>query len=156
MGTQAKTMELNAAPAPGPRGRVLRQLVAAAMLVLLAACGGGGEAAPPEPPRPWLVLGSSTAAGVGATPGNSWAAQLDAALRTARQAGVTNRAKSGATTYNALPAASARPAGRPATDATQDIALALDARPPVVAATATCDEMSPSKCCWSATRARPN
>ncbi len=133
MGTESDSSELNAAPPRRRRRSALRRLGAAATLVLLSACGGGsGEAAPPEPARPWLVLGSSTAAGVGATAGNSWASLLDAALRAANQPGITNRAKSGATTYQALPAAATRPAGRPATDPTQDIALALEARPPVV------------------------
>lgn len=126
-------MELNAATPGRRRPRVWWRLCATATLVMLSACGGSsGETAPPEPPRPWLVLGSSTAAGVGATAGNSWAARLDASLRAASQAGVSNRARSGATTYQALPADATRPAGRPATDPTQDIALALEARPPVV------------------------
>lgn len=101
----------------------------------LAACGGGGggtgsaDVPPARPPAPaWVVLGSSTAAGVGASPGRSWAAQLEARL-TPRGLRLDNRARSGANTYQALPAGAARPAGRPPTDPAQDIDRALDTGP---------------------------
>jgi acyl-CoA thioesterase I len=90
--------------------------------------GGGGDAAGAAR---WVVLGSSTAVGVGATQGQAWAARLDGMLRS-RGARVDNRARSGATTYSALPAASARPMGRPATDPVQDVAAVLDSRPSVL------------------------
>lgn len=97
----------------------------------LAACGGGGSAEPPgnEPdPTRWTVLGSSTAAGVGATAGQSWAARLADALRQ-RGLQLDNRARSGANTYQALPAAEPRASTRPATDPAQDVATALSTRP---------------------------
>jgi lysophospholipase L1-like esterase len=100
------------------------------LAVLVTACGGGGAestALPPAEAR-WVVLGSSTAAGVGATPGQSWVSRTAAALQT-RRVRLDNRARSGATTYQALPAATARPAGRPATDPAQDAAQALATRP---------------------------
>lgn len=111
------------------------RLVLLATLALLAgclpACGGPGAAEPPaEPPAQprWTVLGSSTAAGVGATAGQSWSARLAEALR-ARGVQLDNRARSGASTYQALPATEPREATRPATDPAQDAATALAARP---------------------------
>lgn len=93
----------------------------------MVACGGGiggGDQAVDADAAPWLVLGSSTAAGVGASPGRSWADLLaDAARR--EGAALVNRARPGALTYQALPASAARPIGRPATNPAQDIATAL-------------------------------
>jgi acyl-CoA thioesterase I len=100
-------------------------------LLLFSACGGGGAAEPPaEPPTQprWTVLGSSTAAGVGASAGQSWTARLAEALRL-RGVQLDNRARSGATTYQALPAAEPRAPTRPATDPAQDAATALATRP---------------------------
>jgi acyl-CoA thioesterase I len=57
---------------------------------------------------------------------------LDAALAGSSGDRVDNRARSGATTYAALPAAQDRPAGRPATQPTQDVALALETNPRVL------------------------
>lgn len=83
----------------------------------------------PEPgSQRWTVLGSSTAAGVGATAGQSWSARLAEALR-ARGVQLDNRARSGASTYQALPATEPRASTRPATDPAQDAATALAARP---------------------------
>ncbi len=98
--------------------------------VSLSACGGGSTQAD-EPTTSWVVLGSSTAAGVGASPGLSWAARLDSALRD-RGTALDNRARAGATTYNALPAGTVRAPGRPATDPLQDVAGALETRPRVL------------------------
>jgi acyl-CoA thioesterase I len=115
----------------GPRRRARRRLLTLAITCaagLLAACGGAngsvdGDATGTNAPR-WLVLGSSTAAGVGASAGVSWAARLDTALR-ARGARLDNRARSGAVTYSALPATAPRPAGRPASDPAQDVEASL-------------------------------
>lgn len=116
-----------------PRGRLLAVAAWALCVAALPACGGSGSdaPAPPAAPRAWIVLGSSTAAGVGASPGQSWASQLDVALRGSGDK-VENRARSGATTYEALPATTARPAGRPPTLPAQDVALALESKPRVL------------------------
>jgi acyl-CoA thioesterase-1 len=116
----------------GPRAALVRRdlLTLLAGAALMPACGGGdikvteGRGAAPA----WVVLGSSTAAGVGASPGRSWAAQLEARL-TPRGLQLDNRARGGATTYQALPAAAERPAGRPPTDPAQDVDRALESRP---------------------------
>lgn len=134
MGAFDKVAELTAAHRARSLGRVRRRLAGgAALALLLAACGGGGAepTAPPPAEARWVVLGSSTAAGVGATLGQSWVSRLAEALRP-RSLRIDNRARSGATTYQALPAGSARPAGRPATDPAQDAAQALATRPAVL------------------------
>jgi lysophospholipase L1-like esterase len=127
-----KDAELTAAPRQArPRATrrfALKALGAAVIAVPLLACGGGGSDGAPAPSPRWVVLGSSTAAGVGASPGQSWAARLDSTLRS-RGVGLDNRARSGATTYHALPAGTARAADRPATDPLQDVAAALETRP---------------------------
>jgi lysophospholipase L1-like esterase len=99
-----------------------------AVLLLAAGCGGGAD---PGPGDLWIVVGSSTAAGVGASPGRGWPQQLEARAAT-RDADVAVRARSGAVTYEALPVASPRPAGRPATDPSLDVDGALAARPAIV------------------------
>ena len=53
----------------------MRWLTIGILCGLGAACGGGGSADAETQPR-WVVLGSSTAAGVGASTGNGWAAKL--------------------------------------------------------------------------------
>jgi len=118
--------ELTALAWRGLRGGLL-----ACATLLATACGGGGGADAPQAGASWLVLGSSTAAGVGASAGMGWAARLDAALRD-RGARVDNRARSGASTYQALPADAPRPTTRPATDPAQDVAVALLTRPRVM------------------------
>ncbi len=113
----------------------------ACVAALLAACGGGGDGGTPggapgrdsqdaSGPR-WVVLGSSTALGVGASPGHSWAERLHAELE-ARGVQLDNRARSGAVTYEALPAATLRPAERPPSDPQQDIAAKLTTAAQVV------------------------
>jgi acyl-CoA thioesterase-1 len=121
--------ELTAGAARARLRAALLALSLALLPPLLSACGGGGgdKAAASR----WLVLGSSTAAGSGATPGRSWTARLDATLR-GRGAELDNRARVGATTYHALPAGQARAADRPATDPAQDVAVALDSQPRVL------------------------
>ncbi|UUX94132.1 SGNH/GDSL hydrolase family protein [Aquabacterium sp. J223] len=108
----------------------------ALVAVLLSACGGGGGEAPSSPPPAvapgtWVVLGSSTAAGANATAGNAWAARL-AADMAARGVTMTNLARGGITTYQALPAAASRPAGRPVSDVTLNVEAALARQPRLV------------------------
>lgn len=102
--------------------------------LLAAACGGGTVAegpasAPVVAPGTWVVLGSSSAAGVGASPGQGWVAKL-AAANAARGVTVHNLARSGALSYQALPSASTPPAERPAPDSgiNTDRALGLAPR----------------------------
>jgi lysophospholipase L1-like esterase len=75
----------------------------------------------------WVVMGSSTAAGAGATPGKSWVdlLQLDLAGQGAQFA---NIAKGGTVTYQGLSAADTPVPGRPLPDAESNIdqALSLD------------------------------
>jgi len=114
----------------------LRTLVLASMLVAaVAACGGGGggvvNAPPPAASTPplatpgtWVVLGSSTAAGTGATAGQGWVA-LMAGEQTARGVSVVNLAVGGALSWQALPNGSTAPPGRPAPDTARNVDAAL-------------------------------
>ena len=102
----------------------LRTLV---LLNLLTACGGGSATADAGTgtgtalgAKAWVVLGSSSAAGVGAGRNNGWVALLTSTAN-ALLSPMNNLARSGAVTFQALPAASARPADRPATVASMDI-----------------------------------
>lgn len=79
-------------------------------------------------PGTWVVLGSSSAEGVGATAGQGWVARL-ADARAAQQVQVLNLARGGSTTYAALPTASVPPAGRPAPDLARNLDHALAAGP---------------------------
>jgi lysophospholipase L1-like esterase len=111
-----------------------------ALVLMLAGCGGGGatdggaSVPPPTSPAPvvapgeWVVLGSSTAAGVGASPGQGWVALLAAEMAT-RQVSVHNLARSGALTYQALPTDTVPPPGRTAPDPAVGIDLALSQTP---------------------------
>ena len=106
---------------------------------LLAGCGGGGgSAAAPAPPTApvvvpgtWVVLGSSSAAGVGASSGQGWASQLQQAVQ-ARQVVLQNIARGGTLSYQALATGSTPPAGRPAPDAEVNITRALQFAPKLV------------------------
>ncbi len=114
---------MNAAEPVPRQGR--RLAAALAMAAALAGCGAGGDDATGAT---WVVLGSSTAAGVGAPAGQGWVALLaDAAA--AQGVAVRNLARSGALTYQALPADAPRPAGRPATVAEMGIEAALASSP---------------------------
>lgn len=115
------------------RTRFCSALLATALL----GCGGGGGAAPsPVPPGlpplvapgTWVVLGSSSAAGVGASPGQGWAAGLGAA-HAGRQVTLHNLARGGALSGQALPATAMPPAGRPGPDATLNVDRALSFGP---------------------------
>lgn len=111
------------------------------LALLLVACGGGGssEGTPPPPPSPlplvapgdWVVLGSSTAAGVGASAGRSWVARL-AAEHAGRAVGVHNLARSGLLTPQALPVSAPAGGSRPAPDPTLNIDRALSLNPKLV------------------------
>ena len=108
-----------------PSRRALLAVLTA--LVALTGCGGGGSASGST--DTWVVLGSSTAAGAGATsPGLAWAARLQAEA-SAAGAAIDNRARSGTVTWQAMPAGATRPAGRPATIASMDIDAVLATRP---------------------------
>lgn len=97
-----------------------------ALTAAVAACGGGSAGT--DASRTWIVLGSSTAAGVGAPAGQGWVALL-ADSAAAQGVTVRNLARSGALSYQALPADAPRPAGRPATVAEMDIETALASSP---------------------------
>lgn len=109
--------------------------------LLVAACGGGidGATAPvPSPQRPavvvpgtWVVMGSSSAYGAGATSGHSWATLLGSA-HAGDGANLVNLARRGALTYQAMPAAFAPPPGRPLPDAAVNVDAALTRTPRLV------------------------
>jgi lysophospholipase L1-like esterase len=112
------------------------------LLPLLAGCGGSDDArndwaeeaqptAPTVAPGRWVVMGSSTAAGVGASPGQGWAAQLGSAVA-ARQVTLHSLARAGALTYEALPAGSPPAAQRPAPDPSINTDRALGLAPRLV------------------------
>lgn len=110
---------------------LLWPLAAAICLCPLVACGGGGDAAgdaaakvPSVAPGAWVVIGSSTAAGAGATPGNSWAVRLLAAYAE-RPVQLINLAVGGSTTYAGLPTQSVSVPGRPAPDTAANVDAAL-------------------------------
>jgi lysophospholipase L1-like esterase len=109
---------------------------------LLVGCAGGSDNAHQIPPETgnslvplvsagtWVVMGSSTAAGGGATAGNRWTDLLQNSL-TSRGAIFANIAKGGTVTYHGLSIISAAVANRPAPDPAANIDQALS-RDPVV------------------------
>ena len=119
-------------------------VLAVVLLGTLGACGSGGAntAAPaanpvavvPMPsvmdvkPGAWVVMGSSTAAGAGASAGKGWVALLGAAYGT-RGAQIANIAKGGTVTYEGLSTSAGRVAGRPGPDPAINIDQALSRRP---------------------------
>jgi lysophospholipase L1-like esterase len=122
----------------------LTRLAAVALASLLAACGGGSSDAedgtrtatgtPPRSSLPlvapgtWVVMGSSTAAGVGARSGQGWAALLAADM--APQA-VTLRslARSGLVSSQALPVGTALDRALPPPDPAVNVERALSFAP---------------------------
>jgi acyl-CoA thioesterase I len=128
----------------------LATLATLATLLPLAGCGGGsggGGATPPAPPaaapappdpgRPaaplvapgrWVVMGSSTAAGVGASPGQGWVARVEAEL-TPLGVTATNLARSGLVSTQALPVGAPVPADQPAPDPRVNLDRALAESP---------------------------
>lgn len=81
-----------------------------------------------------VIIGSSTAAGVGASaPANSWAGRLGAvAAQRCPLTKITNLALGGYTTWHGMPAAAPRPSGRPASDPARNVEAALKLRPDLV------------------------
>jgi lysophospholipase L1-like esterase len=82
-------------------------------------------------PGTWVVLGSSSAAGVGASSDQGWTSQLQAAVQ-ARQVVLQNIARGGTLSYQALATGSTPPTGRPAPDAEVNITRALQFAPKLV------------------------
>jgi lysophospholipase L1-like esterase len=120
---------------PGQRcARVWPVLVLLWLLVGIGSCGGGSEDTAPAVPRvapgTWSVLGSSSAAGVGAPAGSGWVALVGAAQQAS---GVVthNYARSGLLTSQALPADTSLP-GRAPPDPTANIDRALTSSPKLV------------------------
>ncbi len=109
--------------------------------VLLVACGGGGGGAAPGPvppgalvaPGTWTVIGSSTAAGVGASAGHGWVDLLRSDYA-GRGVSVVNLAASGSVSYQGLPGGSPPPPGRPPPDPAHNIDAALSQGPKLVIA----------------------
>lgn len=117
---------------------------------VLAGCGGGGSAgataptvpaAPATPSKPgsavpsiqlgnWVVMGSSTAAGVGAPTGKGWVAMLQTEWASKKYV-VVNIAKGGATTYHGISSTATPVSNRPMPDNAANIDQAL-ARKPVL------------------------
>ena len=109
---------------------------------ILVACGGSGQSstiltAPVTAPeivikdvRPgnWIILGSSTASGTGATTGNSWADLLRADLKDSG-ASVTNLARGGTVSYAGLASGTISPSDRPVADSKINISQAISRDP---------------------------
>jgi lysophospholipase L1-like esterase len=121
----------------------MTRLLAVSLLGALGACGGGSDTTAPAPaapammtpppaaqlrPGPWVVMGSSTAAGSGASAGKGWVALMEAA-NGPRGAQVANIARGGTVSYEGLSTSAARVAGRPAPDPAINIDQALARRP---------------------------
>ena len=114
-----------------------RRLIAVALTCAVVACGGGGSGggsvAPGAAvlPGTWTVIGSSTAAGVGATANHGWVDLLRAEYA-ARGATVVDLANGGSVTFQGLPSATAPAPGRPAPDPAHNIDAALARNPTLV------------------------
>ena len=111
------------------------QWVRMAVWVLVAP--GCRQPAGVDPPRAErvVVLGSSTAAGIGVSGSRfAWVNRYAAYLQTQRKGRteVINLAVPGYTTYHVLPAAAARAAGRPASDTAHNISKALAYKPTAI------------------------
>jgi lysophospholipase L1-like esterase len=116
--------------------RMLRSTIATWALVIgliaLAGCGGGSSSDSPSIQREyWVVMGSSTAAGQGATTGQGWSDRLGRAYA---PSGIVliNIAQAGTVTYHGLPTGTQMPAGRPAPMTGANIDRALSYSPKVV------------------------
>ena len=85
-------------------------------------------------PHSVVVIGSSTAAGTGASsPATSWVGRITAAAaERCPQTKITNLGVGGYTTWQGMPAAASRPAGRPASDAMHNVEAALALHPDLV------------------------
>lgn len=119
----------------------VRAALGAALLgLLIGGCGGGSasdhaeQRAPVAPlvtPGTWVIMGSSSATGVGATAGQSWAERLATAMAS-HQVVLQNLARSGTLTPQALPTSAPAPAPRPAPDPTLNIDRAASFSPRLV------------------------
>ena len=109
------------------------------LTILLQGCGGGGSeasptgalAAPLAPkvvPGRWVVMGSSSAYGAGASAGQGWAAQLQSNWQAAAVE-MRNLAKPGSVTYQGLAVDAVAVPGRPLPDAEHNIDAALALKP---------------------------
>jgi lysophospholipase L1-like esterase len=129
----------------GSRMTPMRHLKGVVLVVLagvLSACGGGTDAASRSVPAPapvatgpaqvasgtWVVMGSSTAAGAGASQGKGWASLLEAAY-SAHGVRIANIANGGTVTYEGLGTNTTPVAGRPAPDPALNIDQALSRKP---------------------------
>ncbi len=135
---RAGTPELRCGRSHGRTGVACAGL---ALALMLPGCGGGANAdatapggpppvldAPVVAPGTWVVMGSSTAAGAGASPGQDWATLLATGM-SPRQVTLHKLARSGALTYQALPVSSLPPPGRPAPDPALSVDRALEHTP---------------------------
>lgn len=105
----------------------------------LSACGGGGSGSTPSVASPdvqaavlksgaWVVMGSSTAAGAGASQGKSWVELLQSGVKN-QAIPFVNIAKGGTVTYHGLSAAAIPQSGRPLPDPAANIDQALSRNP---------------------------
>jgi len=131
---------------PGKTTKFSKTAVAGLVAVcasLLVGCAGGSDNAPQIPPDTgnssvplvsagtWVVMGSSTAAGGGATAGNKWTDLLQNSLGS-RGAIFANIAKGGTVTYHGLSMTSPVVPNRPAPDPAANIDQALSRNPVVL------------------------
>jgi lysophospholipase L1-like esterase len=115
---------------PNPRPWIL----ALPLVLMLSSCGGGGTAdvdprrEPLAAPGTWVVIGSSSAAGVGAPTGQGWVDLVAARWHTAGIV-VEPLARVGLRTTQVLPLGAAVPPGAPGPEATVNIDAALARSP---------------------------
>ncbi len=111
------------------------------LLIFMQGCGGGGGGAGALPTGPlavplapnvvpgrWVVIGSSSAYGAGASAGQGWAAQLQSNWQ-ASAVEMRNLAKPGSVTYQGLAVSAVAVPGRPLPDAAHNIDAALALKP---------------------------
>ena len=131
----------------GSRRRGLRALAGLALglgVAVSAGCAGGDGPAAPQTesdtrpasapvvaPGAWVVLGSSTAAGAGASAGAGWVDRLREGVAFAGVS-VHNLAKGGTVTYEGLSASEPPVPGRPAPDASINVDRALELAPRLI------------------------
>lgn len=123
-------MPVSLLPQAADAGDLSRALVL--LLLLASACGGTDDEAPASDPGPHLivVLGSSTAAGIGPSdPSNTWVNRYAAHLDQSFTACIENLAIGGYTTYQIQPDDFTPPAGRPAPALGHNITHALSLEP---------------------------
>lgn len=118
----------------------LRPIAALLLFCALQGCGGsGGPNAPDSAPASvpvvapgnWSILGSSSAAGQGATTGRSWANLLQQAV-SGRGVTIVNLAYGGLTTSEALPTGSVISPGQKPPDEAHNLSRALTSGPKLI------------------------